>query len=162
VQTLLGVVYQLHKLVFWEHLRPEDAYSYVREETLARSRENLQDKGGRLEDIVEAMDTINGAVRTMSHSFRLGRFDPLDALSDSVVEGEPDDESEEDEGENAEAAEEDDQDDDDRQKQFERDWTFARYKCAALLPYLEKRIRRVWVPIKKKISKPRKKGNPVP
>jgi len=164
-QTLLRTVDGLGRLVFWANLRPRDEFTYLRKRTLATCIESLEHEA-TLEDIVDAMDAIYSAVKTMSCAFREGRFDPLDVESDSVADDEDNDEpdqadqesrrEEEDEEDQEEEEEEDDDDDEDSEREFERDWMFARYKCAALLPYLAKRMREVWVPIKKRMSMAKK------
>lgn len=165
-QTLLLTVDGLSGLALWKNLRPSDQFTHLRKRDLEASRERLKQKSATVDDIVEAMNTIAMAVRTMSHAFRLGQFDPLGTEFDSGVE-EEDDEEDDKEGDEEEGEEVDDNDDDDdnedvedddEEKEFERDWTFARYKCAALLPYLGKRIRETWLPIKKNIAEQKQRS----
>jgi hypothetical protein len=45
-------------------------------------------------------------------------------------------------------------------EKLDRDWTLDRFKCATLLPYLDRQMRYVWVPIRKTIRGTRKNKNP--
>ena len=159
--TLLRIASGLNSLVLWNNLRDRDKSTYLRKKRLATRTMELRRQGADLEEIVAAMDAINDAVRTMSGTFRSGRFDPVDAEFDNVVEEEPDDESEQ-ESEGDESDEEHYDEAEEEEILFEQKLTFARYKCAALLPYLAKRMREVWLPIRERISKPRKTNARVP
>jgi hypothetical protein len=96
-----------------------------------------------VDDLVAAMDIANEAVRSMHERFLVAKFDPEEDWDLDLETTDEDEEQDNDIDENEE-----------RQREANRE--YARYKCAALLPVLAERMKRVWEPLKKNISEARR------